>query len=583
MKKILLLLLFFMFLASMASFNFIHKAQSDELDDLTAKINELQQALDMSKKATAPLETQLTGLQNQLTGIEQRVSFIETDIVNKKKSIDAGYKELEKQKGIFNKTVRDYYIKSYFSSPLIVFISSDDASDITRILAYQKKSADQDKAIITNIAIKIVDLENKQKQLEIEEQGLESAKVKLAAQQQEVAKVVKGAKDYQASLTNQIAELSAKQQQLLAQKLGSLGLPTSAYTTKGGCSSDLTNGKDPGFSPKIGFFTYGVPHRVGMSQYGAKGRADAGQSYNDILSFYFPNTQLTTVSTSTNIHVTGTNEYGQSFDNNWSIEDYVKHIYEIPTTWNSNALKAQAVAARSYALAVTNNGANSICPSQSCQVVKQELNSDAWIQAVNDTAGQVLTNGGQPVQAWFSSTAGGYTFGSGDVWGGGNKPWTRNALDASGSVNNFSDLQNNAYDKDSPWFYCDWGGRSQYSNTAWLKPEEVADIANVLLLAKADPSTQQHLSQVDKPNPDGVDTWDTNKVQQELKNRNITPFTIVSSVSVNADFGSGRTTSVNVSGNTSTSFSGSDFKNYFNLRAPANINIVGPLFNAEQK
>lgn len=572
-----------MFLASMASFNFIHKAQSDELDDLTAKINELQQALDMSKKATAPLETQLTGLQNQLTGIEQRVSFIETDIVNKKKSIDAGYKELEKQKGIFNKTVRDYYIKSYFSSPLIVFISSDDASDITRILAYQKKSADQDKAIITNIAIKIVDLENKQKQLEIEEQGLESAKVKLAAQQQEVAKVVKGAKDYQASLTNQIAELSAKQQQLLAQKLGSLGLPTSAYTTKGGCSSDLTNGKDPGFSPKIGFFTYGVPHRVGMSQYGAKGRADAGQSYNDILSFYFPNTQLTTVSTSTNIHVTGTNEYGQSFDNNWSIEDYVKHIYEIPTTWNSNALKAQAVAARSYALAVTNNGANSICPSQSCQVVKQELNSDAWIQAVNDTAGQVLTNGGQPVQAWFSSTAGGYTFGSGDVWGGGNKPWTRNALDASGSVNNFSDLQNNAYDKDSPWFYCDWGGRSQYSNTAWLKPEEVADIANVLLLAKADPSTQQHLSQVDKPNPDGVDTWDTNKVQQELKNRNITPFTIVSSVSVNADFGSGRTTSVNVSGNTSTSFSGSDFKNYFNLRAPANINIVGPLFNAEQK
>src|SRR5258708_22120492 len=50
------------------------------------------------------------------------------------------------------------------------------------------------------------------------------------------------------SLTSQIAQLSAQQQQLLAQKYASLGIPQTAYAgLGGGCSSDLTNGKDPGF------------------------------------------------------------------------------------------------------------------------------------------------------------------------------------------------------------------------------------------------------------------------------------------------------------------------------------------------
>lgn len=557
---------------------------SDELDDINKKLSELQQALSSSQKATAPLESQLKNLVSQLTSLEQRINFLENDIASKKKLIDTGYKDLEKQKNIFNVAVRNYYIKTYAFSPILIFISSDDAANITRILAYQKKGQDQDKALITSIALKVADLEERKIKLEDEEGRLGGVKEKLALEKEQIAKVVSGAKAYQANLSTEIAQLSAKQQELLAAKLGSLGLPTSAYTTKGGCSSDLTNGKDPGFSPRIAFFTYGVPHRVGMSQYGAKARADSGQSYNDILSFYYSGTQLSTVSTSTNIHVTGTNEYGQSFDDNWSIEDYVKHVYEVPTNWNSNALKAQAIAARSYALAVTNNGASAICPSQKCQVVKKELNSEAWIQAVNDTAGQVLTSGGNPIQAWFSSTAGGYTFGSGDVWGGSNKPWTRNSLDSTGSVASFSDLQNNAYDKASPWFYCDWGARSAYAGTAWLKPDEVADIVNVLLLAKNDSSTQKHLSQIDKPNPDGVDTWNADRVKQELRNRSITPLNSVSSVSVNADFASGRTTTVSISGDTaSPSFSGSDFKDYFNLRAPANINIVGPLYNAEKQ
>ena len=129
---------------------------------------------------------------------------------------------------------------------------------------------------------------------------------------------------YQQTLSGQIANLSAQQQAFAAAKLASLGLPTTAYTTSGGCSSDLTNGKDPGFSPRFALFTYGVPHRVGMSQYGAFGRAEAGQNYNDILNAYFQNITITNIGTGTNVTVNGTNDYGETFSNqSMNVEDYL--------------------------------------------------------------------------------------------------------------------------------------------------------------------------------------------------------------------------------------------------------------------
>ncbi len=582
MKK--LLPLFFLFFFVVTFFILIPKASSDQLEDINKQLSDLTKALNMSINATKPLESELRKMQNQIKDIKNRLSIIENDVSAKKKNIENGYKDLAKQEIILNRTIRDFYIKSYYNSPFLVFLSAASASEITQALAYQKAATNQDKTIITNIALSITDLEVKKKNLEEEEKKLSFFKADLDEQSAKLDKIVSGARAYQANLSNQIAQLSAKQQELLAQKLGSLNLPKSAYTTLGGCSSDIDI--DPGFSPRLAFFSFGVPHRVGMSQYGAKGRAEKGDSYESILSFYFPNTQISDTDPNAQIKVVGTNEYGQSFngDDGWDLETYVKHIYEMPTNWDMKALKAQAIAARSYVMATTNNGANSICPSQSCQVVKKEINSGEWQQAVDGTRGKILKNGDTPIQAWFSSTAGGYTFGSGDVWGGGNKAWTKNSLDSIGSVNSFDDLKNNAYDKESKWFYCDWGSRTQYNKTAWLKPEEVADIVNVLMLAQADSGTQKHLSQIDKPNPDGVDTWDSDRVKQELRSRQINPFNNVSSISVNANFSTGVVNSVSISGDASTSpFSGSDFKTYFNLRAPSNINIVGPLYNVERR
>ena len=572
MKK-LLFLFFSILLIISFSFNNLSLTFSDELDDLTKQISDLTTALDQSIKATKPHEDQLNALKKQVNNIKTRILTIEKDVASKKIKIDEVYKDLDKQEKILYKAINDYYIKSYYYSPILIFLSSSKASDITQLLAYQKAATDQDKLIITNIAITIQDLETKKQKLENEQKSLSLAKAELDVQSAKLDELVSGAKAYQKELSTQIAELSTKQRQLLAAKLGSLNLPSSLGAGPLYCTDDRK--LNPGFSNAFAFFTFGIPHRVGMNQYGALGRAKAGQGHEDILRAYFDNINFEQRE-NIKLKVQG---YGEV-----ALEDYLLGIYEMPESWPLEALKAQVVAARSYALAYTGNGANEICTTQSCQVYKGGNKGGAWEQAVKETAGKVMASGGQVITAWYASTAGGYTFYNSDVWGGSQRSWTKRMRDTSSDISSFDDLINNAYDKDSPCMYAAQGYRNEYAKSAWLKSEEVADIVNVLMLAKADSGTQTHLSQVDKPNPDGVDTWDFSKVKQELQGKGITPFNNISSVSIDWDKGLGKTNTVSFSGDGGTkSFSGDEFKNYFNLRAPANIQIVGPLYNVERK
>jgi len=537
----------------------------------------ISQALQESEAATTPLQSKLDAINSQITGIKNTIAAIEINLLGKKKDIDNGYADLAKQQTILDATIRDYYIKSYYDSPLLILLSANSASQFTQILGYQKANADRDKAIITNIAATIQDLQTRQKQLQAQEAQLTALNTDLNGQSAELDKIVSGARAYQATLSNQLATLNSIQQGILSARLSGLNIPLFASAT-GGCSSDI--GKSPGFSGGFGFFTYGVPNRVGLNQYGAWGRAKAGQDSTTILHAYYNFDSIDT--RDAQIHVTG-----NGVDWTGSLDDYVKRIYEVPDSWTDNnlaALKAQAIAARSYALAYTNNGQGTICPTDQCQVFQTNPKGGNWDQAVSQTAGQVMIQGGNPIKAWFSSTHGGYIHSSGDI-GWSDTAYTKNAQDSSSNIGSWSDLKSNAYDKDSPWFYCDWGSRSSTNSTAWLQSSEVADIINVLLLAQKDSSTVNHLYQTDKntnPNPAGTDTWDAGRVKQELQNRGVTPYNSISSISVSADFGSGKVTSVSVSGDGgSNSFSGSDFKNYFNLRAPANIQIVGPLYNVE--
>lgn len=106
--------------------------------------------------------------------------------------------------------------------------------------------------------------------------------------------------------------------------------------------------------------------------------------------------------------------------NDVSLEDYVRGISEVPSSWPIEAQKAQAIAARTYALwersrsVATEHQAlgADICATQACQVytgLTKERADEAglWRAAVEATAGEVILYEGAPIVAKYSSSNGG--------------------------------------------------------------------------------------------------------------------------------------------------------------------------------
>jgi SpoIID/LytB domain protein len=98
-----------------------------------------------------------------------------------------------------------------------------------------------------------------------------------------------------------------------------------------------------------------------------------------------------------------------------SMDKYVQGVIpsEMPASWEPEAVKAQAVAARTYATwsrAQYPSRYYQICDTSSCQVYGGESAEDSRSNAaVAATAKQVLTYGGKPAFTQFSSSSGGWT------------------------------------------------------------------------------------------------------------------------------------------------------------------------------
>jgi stage II sporulation protein D len=92
---------------------------------------------------------------------------------------------------------------------------------------------------------------------------------------------------------------------------------------------------------------------------------------------------------------------------------------EMPYTWHPEALKAQAVAARSYALATRKTGsAFDLYPDTRSQVyLGIDHEKPSTNAAVDATAGKVVLYQGQVAKTFFFSTSGGRTASAEDVWG----------------------------------------------------------------------------------------------------------------------------------------------------------------------
>ena len=117
-------------------------------------------------------------------------------------------------------------------------------------------------------------------------------------------------------------------------------------------------------------------------------------------------------------------EQGLYIVNEVDLETYLKYVVpsEMPASCQQEALRAQAVCARTYAVkAVADQGLEEyhahVDDTVSYQVYNNLSRQQTTDQAVDDTAGQIMTFQGEPITAYFFSTSCGYTS-TDEVWSG---------------------------------------------------------------------------------------------------------------------------------------------------------------------
>lgn len=127
-----------------------------------------------------------------------------------------------------------------------------------------------------------------------------------------------------------------------------------------------------------------------------------------------------------------------------NMEEYLYGVVsaEMPASFEVEALKAQAIVARTYTIykiktSQGKHGEASICDDSACcqawiskedrlskwEEAQKETNWNKIVDAVNSTKGRIITYEGNPINAFFHSNSGGTTEIPLNVWGGSGYPY----------------------------------------------------------------------------------------------------------------------------------------------------------------
>lgn len=133
--------------------------------------------------------------------------------------------------------------------------------------------------------------------------------------------------------------------------------------------------------------------------------------------------------------------------NELPVEEYLYGVVpsEMPVTYETEALKAQAICARAYAYRQMESdtyaqyGAH-LDDSISSQVYNNVQEDERAIFAVDDTYGVVPCYNGEVIQAFFFSTSCGTTSNNSSVWGGNQEPYLLDTMETE--LNDIASLEN---------------------------------------------------------------------------------------------------------------------------------------------
>jgi len=407
-----------------------------------AELAKLKTDLEQAKKDLSSTQSQMNSKTSELNKVKGEISLIQQNIdLNKLKKYELDQsiklKNLEKEEK--QRVMDDQVVSSYITWKVDEFTNTifTNSKDVIKDVIYYEYISEQTEGDILNLASQIDTLNKNSMSYQEEVSKLQEqilglndkkafweeqvrlyeesvAKAKASKNQLEVvsSQLESQQKNYNVELEKAVAAANSGSQALISGQLyfqGSVSLPRDYVE----CSN--ANGFDPG--------TDAVGHGIGMSQWGANGMAWQGKNSTQILTFYYPGTTVQT-RPARMIKINGVDSK--------TMEDYVSGIGEVPdkacgnTTqildwknyadgqgwasndprrekyllggncWPEEAIKAQVVAARTYAY----NRNNSICTSDACQVYKGGF-AKAW--AAWETKDQVILSGDSVIDSFYSA------------------------------------------------------------------------------------------------------------------------------------------------------------------------------------
>ena len=559
----------------------------EEKEDLENALSDLEKELARLNEDIEVLGGKLFLTQRDLDTVAAQAQTLGEQIAALEVRISEMREELAAKERLRNRFVRLLY-KERRTPHWEVFFRGEGLSRLSKSLVYQSVTIFDLKEKIASLNADILTMEENKRRLAESKAALDLEVARIAALKEELSRQ-KAAAEAEAAeaarrrdaLSNELLEISAEIRNLVRAKLAATAEGTSVGDTEP-LREEVPN---PPFSPAYAVYSRGYPHRVGMNQYGAYGRAKSGQSYEEILKAYYKDVKIEDYDCPEKIKIRGSfGEREIDFE-----DDYLKGIAEMPSSWGEEAmeaLKAQAVAARTYALAYTRGGEDSICITQSCQVYREsKVHSEAaenWHRAVEETRGKVITYDGSPIKAWYASTAGGATrlptdF---DVKWNSTPPYIKRIIDnPEGKMDRWAD----SYDRDSPWFYKAWYD-SSYDKHPWLREEEMEDLLNAALLLSEDSDLEDELVQED-PVVSSKAGWSKEKVREELEKRGLRPVGEIEEI-LCVDSSEGYTKTVTVVSENygdGKSIDGKVFRKIFVIRSRGHLALWSSLYDIVKK
>ena len=579
----ILLLLFFSFL-------FYSPVYSNIVDELEGEIDEKTEELEEKKSYLEEIEDKIDEISNSNYSLSKKISLIDAEIKKLQETIEQREAEIEKKlneigekqelldkkKEFLDDISGELYMKSRYTGGQLIF-SFSTLDNMLQNLFVKKNAISilrEDIEEITGEYTNLLDLkeglEQEKEDLDAEKKDLDDSYALLLSEKSKIQAELNAKIAEKNIITRSInglsTELSDLQYQLIIARQGGTHVDPDSVPTSGDYNATLAGFLDKAPSGSFAVFSIGAyTHRNGMSQWGAKARAEAGQTYIQLLNAYYPGKALRTgtVNIAGRIEDIMTNISTTTYGTLNFEDDYLLRLGEMPEYFPMEALKAQAIAARTYAINYTNNGDKSICTNEYCQVVGTTKKTGKWADAVQATRGVVLTDSsGRPFSTQYAALHGGWgnQIGWDTTDGSGSGDWMSRAWDSKSGVS---------------WFYKAWyrvGYRDDSSNCSrypWMSQAEMSDIVNVYQIWKANGGGQDPRIY---PIPDACHANVGQYTYAQARSLAAKAVTSVSSVAVSSSKGTSNTVTFYTNAGI-ISMTGNEFKTMFNLRAPGHLRI----------